>query len=120
MSNNISFLNTQHEEQFNKLLEATCYPHDRERKSMFYIIAGSNELFSYIDRIYDFNNEELKLCSKLGKLNTICSSSKALLKLALQLYNSANNKQSVYDTFIYLDNDNKRLACEAIKIRFNF
>jgi hypothetical protein len=120
MSNHRTFLSEKHEEQYNTLLNATCYPHDKERQAMFYIIAGNNELFSYINKIYDFTNEELIISANLGKLKAICSSSKSLLKLAIQFYNSVNNKQSVYDTFKYLDNENKRLACEGIKIRFSF
>ena len=120
MTNQVYFMNAKHEEQYSELLGATLYPHDKERKAMFYIIAGNDELFKYTDKIYDFPEEELKIGSNLGKLNAMCSSSKALLKLAFQLYNGRNNKQSVYDTFAYLDNENKRLALEAIKIRFNF
>jgi hypothetical protein len=120
MTKQIYFINEQHKEQYGSILDKTCYPHDRERTAMFYIIAGNRDLFPHINSIYDFNNEELKIDSKLGKLKVLCSSSKALLKLALNLYNSAHSKQSVYETFYCLDNDNKLLACEAIKIRFNF
>ena len=120
MSNQIYFLNDSHKEQFNMLLDDTCYPHDRERKAMFYIIAGCDDLFVHNRTIYDFEKEELAIAPNLGHLKKLCTSAKVLLMLAIQFYNSVNNKQSVYDTFIYLDSDNKRLALEAIKIRFNF
>ena len=120
MTRQINYLNAKHEERYNALLIATRYPHDTERTAMFYIIAGNAELYSYVESIYDFTKDELKIASDFGKLNAICTSSKALLKLAIQLYNSLNNTQSVYDTFVYLDTENMRLASEAIRIRFKF
>lgn len=71
------------------------------------------ELFSYANQIYDFKNEQLKITAKLGKLNVMCDGSKVMLKLAIQLYNSINNKQNVYDTFVFLDKSNYRLVIES-------
>lgn len=49
------------EEKFNKLLIKDETHHaDIKRKSFFYIIAGVDELYENVDRIYDFDSREIK------------------------------------------------------------
>lgn len=115
---NLYYVNENHEKKYYQLLATAGVENDIERKALFYIIAGNDELYSYVNSIYDFKFRQLKITTKLGKLNVMCDSSKAMLKLAIQLYNSANNKQTVFDTFVFLDSTNKALALNAICLRF--
>lgn len=116
----INFYGEEHEQKFLHLVAKTNCSGDSERKALFYIIAGCDELFGYRNKIYDFETHMLKISRNLCGLKCMCSSSKALLKLGFQLYNSSINKVNVYDTFYCLDSNNKKIALEAIRLRFNF
>ncbi len=121
----INFLNEAHRNKFNDYCQrAHIHNSDRERKALFYILAGSNDLVSKgINRMYDFKNNMVKLSPETMEEDEekfcFCTSSQALCRLALNLYNSVYPSLSVSDTFYSLDEDNARLAIEAIKIRFN-
>lgn len=112
------YVNENHEKKYYQLLASAGVENDIEREALFYIIAGNDELYSHVNSIYDFKCRQLKITTKLGKLNVMCDSAKAMLKLAIQLYNNTTNKQSVFDTFIFLDSTNKLLALNAICLRF--
>lgn len=122
----MEFLNKEHENNFNLLVKkAKLGSADIEEKTMFYIIAGNRDLMNQVEKIYDFKenwlqdsevNEDGERYFK-GVLTS--SGSKRLLNLATQLYNNFN-EQSVLDTFSYLDKENRKLALNAIKLRFDF
>lgn len=121
----MEFLNSQHEENFNNLTKkADVRNGDLERKSMFYIIAGNDDLFKQAGEIYNFRDDELQerketLEGDLYFPNVLTSnSSQKLLNLAIQLFNNTKD-QNVLDTFSGLDTNNFELALNAIKIRFN-
>lgn len=121
----MEFLNSQHEENFNNLTKkADVRNGDLERKSMFYIIAGNDDLFKQVGEIYNFRDDELQerketLEGDLYFPNVLTSnSSQKLLNLAVQLFNNTKD-QNVLDTFSGLDTNNFELALNAIKIRFN-
>ncbi len=122
----INFLNEAHREKFTEYCQmAHIHNSDRERKALFYIMAGCPDLISKgINNLYDFKDnmvrfhpdrldeDEEKFC--------FCTSSQALCRLALNLYNRSFPSLSVSDTFYSLDEDNLKLALNAIKkIRFN-
>lgn len=120
------FISEKHEANFNILLKRSGIDlRDYERKAFFYIIASNSDLFEQIDKIYDFNKNLLRETVEDEEGNRyfedirISSSSKRLLNLAIQLYNSYLNNQSVVDTFSLLDSNNFELAINSIKIRFN-
>lgn len=122
----MEFLNSQHEENFNNLIKkAEVRNGDIERKSLFYIIAGNSDLMNQVEMIYNFKENWLQDSEvnedgeKYFKGVLTSSGSKKLLNLATQLYNNFN-KQSVLDTFGYLDTENRKLALNAIRLRFNF
>jgi len=123
----ICFLNSDHERRYKDYCNrAHIYPDDRERKAMFYIMAGSNDLISKgINNFYNFKENIVKFSPGPEEMEqdfekfSFCTSSRALTMLALNLYNSGYSSLSVSDTFSYLDGDNMRLAMEAIKLRFN-
>lgn len=112
----MKFLNENHQSNYKNLLKkANVYEGDIERESLFYVIAGNEELFKSVEKLYDFKNQGIKSRVSIG----LCSSSKTLILLAFQLYNGSNNKQTIFDTFRNLDKDNTFLAIEAINYRFS-
>ena len=122
--NEFPFLSEEHKQKFNDYcFKAHVHPEDRERKAMFFILSGNNDLITKgIDRFYDFQENMVKfhpdtLEEDFEKFN-FCSSSHALTKLALNLYNSGFPSLSINDTLNQLDKNNYILAIEAIKIRF--
>lgn len=103
--------------RFNELIERdNTYADDAERKSLFTIIAGNDELWSIKESIYDFE-ERLILPEVLE--TGICISSKKLLRAAFSLYNSFQSYDSLIDYFAGLDDYNYDLLIKAINIRFN-
>lgn len=122
----MEFLSQEHEKNFNNLIKkGDVRSGDIERKSMFYIISGNNDLFKQVNNIYNFKDDELQerketLEGDLYFPNVLTSnSSQKLLNLAVQLFNNTKD-QNVLDTFSGLDSENFQLALNAIKIRFNF
>lgn len=113
----IIFLDEQHKERFSTLLvEADVNVSDTERAALFYIVAGSNELFNNRHSIYDFHKNMLKDRKLISKLS---SSAKQLVKLGINLYNSYAQKSiNVCDMFSILDSKNRTLALNAICVRF--
>ncbi|MCH4891202.1 hypothetical protein EZV73_26725 [Acidaminobacter sp. JC074] len=88
---------------------------DVERKALFHIIAGNAELYKHVDDIYNFDDHTIKL--NVFKKAWMTSGSRGLLKLAFNLYNGSQ-KNSTYESFVYLDKASTFLALEAITIRF--
>lgn len=89
---------------------------DVERKSLFYIIAGNDDLYSKIDFIYDFTDRRIKPDCLDNEDVDFCSSSRKLINLAFNLFNGY--PADVLNTFSVLDEDNFTLAINAMKIRF--
>lgn len=122
----MEFLSQEHEKNFNNLIKkGDVRSGDIERKSMFYIISGNNDLFKQVNNIYNFKDDELQerketLEGDLYFPNVLTSnSSQKLLNLAVQLFNNTKD-QNVLDTFSGLDSENFQLALNAIRLRFNF
>jgi hypothetical protein len=123
----IQFLNSDHEQRFTDYCNrAKIHKGDQERKAMFYILAGCNDLVSKgINRIYNFQENIVKFSPVPEQMEkdfqqfNFCSSSYALIRLALNLYNSSYESLSVADTFYNLDNNHRILAINAMLIRFN-
>ena len=122
----MEFLSQEHEKNFNNLIKkGDVRSGDIERKSMFYIISGNNDLFKQVNNIYNFKDDELQerketLEGDLYFPNILTSnSSQKLLNLAVQLFNNTKD-QNVLDTFSGLDSENFQLALNAIRLRFNF
>ena len=117
----MTYLNSEHEEKYKILIRKSGIDYeDRERKALFYIIAGNMDLYKQADKIYDFKEQQLN-CIKDGQVDFsniyTSSSSKALLRLGIQLYNSGDDI-TVSEAFKYLDADNAQIALNAIKIRY--
>jgi hypothetical protein len=113
----MQFKNDLHKQNYKRfMLEDDAYCDDRERKALFYILSGHDDLVKSIDRLYDFNHHMIK---KRGA-NCLSSSGNKLLKLAFHLYNHSNklSGNSIVETFSSLDSAHRMVAIEAIKIRF--
>ncbi len=116
------YLNEEHESKYKILIKKSGMIYeDRERQALFHLIAGNMDLYKQVDKIYDFQEQQLKCITESGQVDFsniyTSSSSKALLLLAIQLYNSGSNI-SVSEAFKYLDADTAQIALNAIKIRY--
>ena len=98
------------------------YPKDLERISLFYILSGNADLYIKSRSIYDFANHQIEPnCLQQDSSVDFCSSSRALIKLAYNLFNSYQvDNASPMDLLSILDTDNFWLAIESIKIRFDY
>ena len=91
------------------------HPKDTERESLFYIIAGNDELWKLREQIYNFKEQ----CIEPDILESgICTSSKTLIKIGFNLFNSYPT-ESIMDCFSGLDEHNFELAMRAIRLRLN-
>jgi len=117
----MEYLNTEHERRFHELLmEDDTSAWDRERQSLFYILAGNGDLYQKKHGIYDTENHCIIQCLT-GKRRSIDLSggARALVQLGFNLYNGRNQKETgISDIFWNLDEQNQRLALNAIKVRF--
>lgn len=107
------------QERVNQCMEKDkTHKRDSERISLFYILAGNDDLYSKINYIYDFKERIIKSeCLESGDVD-FSSSSQRLIKLAFNLYNGY--PADVLDTFIGLDEDNFKLALNSLVVRFRF
>ena len=89
---------------------------DIEWTALFWILAGNFDLFGKSKSIYDFKDHSIIPEVLESDKVDFCSSSRALIQLAFNLFNSF--PADVMGTFRNLDDENYELALEAIKIRF--
>lgn len=83
-------------------------------------IAGSRDLYQKRKYIYDSKKHCIIKCLNTEKAKIVLSSgSKALVILGFNLYNGMNEKEySICDMYKVLDDKNRLLVLNAIKIRF--
>lgn len=117
----MDYLSKEHERRFQDLIaEDHTSVFDKERQSLFYILAGNRDLYEKRRFVYD--NQEHCIIPRLrqkGKRVDLSSGAKALVHLGFNLYNGRNQKDvSVCDIFGSLDEENRKLAWNAIQIRF--
>lgn len=110
------FLCQDHKEMFKCFLQQDGTHHkDVERKAMFYIFAGNTELSDKICIFYDFEERMIRF-EGFDEIS-LSSSSKSLVKLGFNLYNNYPCG-TVVDMFGNLDEKNRKLALNAIQLRF--
>lgn len=116
----MQFLSKKHAVNFNELIHKdNTHPRDTERYSLFYIIAGNEDLFRKRTFLYDFESKGIKSNCIDGGTIDLSSSVKALARLAFNLYNSYEDKYTTpIDIFYSLDDKNYNLAMNSIAIRF--
>jgi hypothetical protein len=115
------FLNEDHAYNFqNMILKDRTHPSDVERMSLFYIIGGNEDLFTKFRHIYDFKNHEINPEILTNGQVDLCSSSKALVRLAYNLFNGYEDEYTTpRDLFYNLDRKNYLVAKGGIDMRFN-
>ena len=119
----MQYISGKQEERFKELLlRAKLKYKEKERESLFYVLAGNDDLYKQVDKIYDFGKQQLQCIDENGEVNLedifVSSSSSSLLKLSLELYNQSTSI-GVHDLFRSLDDNNSKLAINAIKIRYS-
>ncbi len=84
---------------------------------LFYILAGNADLHSKAGYIYEFNEHLIKLeCLNDGRVD-LYSSSRALVKLAYNLYNGYGESDfRLMDIFSIFDTENYHLAMESLNV----
>jgi hypothetical protein len=115
-----NFLNRNHMEHYLDLvMEDHMHKEDMERASLFYIISGNNDIYRKRRFIYDPKDHSIKRCLDNRKVD-FSSSMKALIRLGFNLYNGWSDEYTTpVDLLGCLDNNNKKLAENAIQIRFD-
>ena len=115
----LKFLLPLHKIQFQKLLtEDNTFPEDTERIALFYIISGNSDLYRKRSYIYDFKNHGIKECLQNADVD-FSSGMRSLIRLGYNLYNGyTDNSTSPAALFYNLDDNNQKLALNAISIRF--
>jgi hypothetical protein len=116
-----AFINSLHKSRYVKMLAiANVHKHDQERKALFYILSGNDDLYKKIKEIYDFFENSINIqCLESEKVD-FCSSSKALIRLGFNLYNGYFDYHMNPLYLLYcLDSKNLFIAFQAILLRFN-
>lgn len=105
--------------RYQQLIERSgATPGDLERRALFHIISGNDDLYKNVNSLYDFEeNVILTDCLEGDRDVYLSSSSRKLVKLAYHLYNGY--EASVLEVFSGLGDADAKLAIEAIKIRFD-
>lgn len=106
------------EDKFNELIiKDNTNESDIERQSLFYILAGNDELYRNADSIYNFDERMIDLEVIERNHLKVGNGAKSLIKLGFNLYNGTET--DLLSVFINLDNENFELALNAIQFRFN-
>lgn len=116
----MKFTSKQHESNFLDLMVTdNTYHDDKERQSLWYIIAGDNDLYRKRNHIYDFADHSIKHCLDDGSVD-FCSSGRSLVRLGFNLYNNyQTDGLSPCELFWSLDSHSMSLALNAMKLRFD-
>lgn len=117
----MDFFNDNHKSNYYHLAKkVNLHIGDYERKALFYIISGNDELFKKKSSIYDFYDNCIKFDVLDYKSTDFCSSSKALIRLGFNLYNGfTDDYTNPLNILGCLDSKNYNIAKCAINIRFN-
>lgn len=114
----MKFLNDLHEIRYKEMVaKSRMQEGDIERQSLFYILAGTDDLYSKSKYLYDFEDNRIITDSKVD----LSSGSAKLVYLAFNLYNNYQDDRNltVMDILSALDQDGEILALNAIMLRLN-
>lgn len=103
-----------HQERLNQLLKrSNAHPKDLERKAMFYILAGNEDLFNKVNDIYDF--EERCIRPEILESN-LTMNEISLISLA---FNHYNQYPVNVDVVLYgLNDEDFTLAINSMIMRY--
>ena len=105
----------EHEKRYQLLLEKDkTNLKDLERKALFYILAGNEDLFEKVNHIYDFADHSIN--SDCFDEIDLCSSSRSLIEIA---FNHFNGYPADMTNISMLDSDNFKLAIDSMRLRYN-
>lgn len=125
----MEFIDEDHEEKFNALMKNdNARDTDAERKALFYIISGNEELYFQRDKIYNFKSHQIGLENYIEGKIMLSGGTNRMLYLGYHLYNGFNferideNKKdydlSINDIFSGLDINGYKVCTNALHIRF--
>lgn len=125
----IEFVTEEHKEKFNELMKKdNTRDTDAERKALFYIVSGNEELYFQRDKIYDFKSHQIGLENYLEGKIMLTGGTNRMLYLGYHLYNGFNFKKideekedsdlSINDIFSGLDIKGYKVCTNALHIRF--
>ena len=114
------FTSSLHEERFiNMMAEDNMYPDDSERASLFYIIAGNDDLYRKRRFIYDSCEHAIRTCLENTEVD-FSSGTRSLIRLGFNLYNGWSDDYTTPRFLLgNLDDRNLLLAEKAMGIRFH-
>jgi len=114
------FTSPLHRERFMDMMaEDGTYPGDSERGSLFYIIAGNDDLYRKRRFIYDPREHVIRACLASAEVD-FSSSMRSLIRLGFNLYNGWSDEYTTPRLlFNSLDDRNLLIAEKAIMIRFH-
>ena len=107
------FKSKEHQEFFKSLIMRAGQDNDVEYSAALYVLAAiGKEVSKYVLL------GEIKFPALFRIAKVWSSSEKALLKLSATLFNAGTWSAKIGDVFYHLDNENSKVAIEAIKIRY--
>jgi hypothetical protein len=111
------FLNHEHEKEFFSIREeaAEWYRNDKEYMSVAFLMAGNEELKQKIKPYFDMDEGFFESEAMFEKEN-FSPSLYVMAKLAVHLFNN-NETVDPLDLIVCLDEDNFKLALQALKFR---
>lgn len=123
----LEFLSDEHKKNFWTITneDKNFSNNDIERTALFFIIAGSDELFLHRHDLYDFRERGIKINvnedgPEIQAEPWHTSGTKALIRLAYNLYNGFDDGNCTPTKLLSsLDIENFSLALRAIQMRFN-
>ena len=107
--------------RYQELVKENCKGIFKDSESLsafFYILSHNETLYDAREDIYDFENTTIK--ENMDLEDWFSGSVKALLEIALNLFNPYESKADVHDTFIYLTQEKMEIAFHAIRIRTGY
>lgn len=109
------FLTDEHEARFKELCRRDkTHFNDSERHSLFFVISGNDALYHNVERVYDFEDEVIRL--EVYDEPFLTGGTRVLIDLAFALYGYGTC--DVRQLFNPLDYQNSVLAIEAMRSRF--
>lgn len=112
------FLSINHRNHYHNLLKKDqVHAKDIERQALFYVLAGNDDLYEMVNKIYDFSDH--LILPEILDSPAMTSGFRGLIRLAFNLYNGNQDEHcSPMELFSPLDRTNRLLALEAIRYRF--
>jgi hypothetical protein len=114
------FINPRHKQNYLELIEEDGMSFDdTERASLFYIISGNEDLYKKRRYIYHPEEHCIRSCPWQSGVD-FSSGMRSLIRLGYNLYNGWSDEYTTpIDLFGNLDEQNRKLAQNALLIRFN-